>query len=152
MCKQGEGDAHPQQACILDEGFLERVNRQRSVFITEQQKHESEQRQKAENLREKISDFVSRHAHDYSDGRQQHSGHVLCSLVNEITVDESQRKCPGRRLGHVFDIPDVGKMYLAELVITHGEFQLIMLRFELGCPVVGNTSAVTSRINGVSGP
>jgi hypothetical protein len=152
MCKQGDGNTHPQQACIHDEGFLERVNRQRSTFLSERERHEEEQQKKDSTLREKLSDFVSRHAHDYSDGRQKTSGHVLCSLVNQITVDEKQRKCPGRRVGHIFEIPDVGKMYLAELVVTHGEFQLIMMRFELGCPVVGNTGAVTARINGSTGP
>ncbi len=152
MCKQSELDGYPPQACIHDQGFLDRVNQQRSVFVAEHKKHQDEQQQKAANLRETISDFISRHAHDYSDGRQQKSGHVLCSLVNQIAVDEKERKCPGKRLGHIFEIPDVGKMYLAELVVSHGEFQLIMLRFELGCPVVGNTSVVTGRINGVTGP
>jgi hypothetical protein len=152
MCRQNEVDGRPQGACILDEDFLRRVNRQRSVFIEEQERHEKEQRQKDETLRDKISDFISRHAHDYSDRRHERSGHVLCSLVNEITVDEGQDKFPGRKLGHICHIPNFGKLYLAELVVTHGEFQLIMLRFELGCPVVGKTSALTARINGVSGP
>jgi hypothetical protein len=144
MCQQGDGEGHPDQACIKDRGFLDRVNQQRSVFVAEKQKHEK--------LGNKISDFVSRHAHDYADNRQQSSGHVLCSLVKQITVDESQQQCPGTRLGHILEIPDVGKAYLAELVVTHGEYQLVMLRFELGCPVVGTTNAVVARINGVTGP
>ncbi len=152
LCKQGDGEAFPAEACIRDRGFLERVNRQRSVFLTEKQRHENEQRERPEGERNALSDFISRHAHDYSDGRQHASGHVLCSLVNQITIDESQRQCPARRMGHIFEIPDVGKLYLAELIVRHGEFQLIMLRFELGCPVVGTTGAVTARINGSTGP
>jgi hypothetical protein len=144
LCKTATGDGYPPLACIDDPGFLERVNRQRAVFIEEKRRHES--------LGNKVSDFVTRHASDYSDGRHQKSGHVLCSLVSQITVDESRKKCPGKRLGHIIDLPDVGKLYLAELVATNGHYQLIMLRSELGCPVAGGTSVVTARINGSTGP
>jgi hypothetical protein len=165
MCRQVDdltSEGHPKKACIRDQAFLDRVNRQRRVFISESERREEERSRNEQSRKErktedqdlgtKISDYIFRHAHDYADNRQQESGQVLCSLVNEITVDESQRTCPGRRVGHIFEIPDVGKMYLAELAVTHGEFQLIMLRFELGCPVVGTTSFVTARINGVTGP
>jgi hypothetical protein len=67
-------------------------------------------------------------------------------LVQQIDGD-----CEGK-LGHVIDLPDFGRIYLAELLLDRGSFQLIMLRFELGCPVVGDTSVVTAKINGRTQP
>jgi hypothetical protein len=144
MCQQGNSGTFPQESCLQDGGFMERVNQQRKAFADEKKKQES--------LGNKISDLVLRHASDYSDRRHEKSGHVLCSLVNQITVDESHRQCPGERLGHVITVPDFGKIFLAELLVSHGQYELIMLRFELGCPVVGNTTVVTARINGKTEP
>jgi hypothetical protein len=144
FCKTGPVDGYPQVATIDDPGLLDRVNRQRAAFI--------EEKRRQEGLGGKIRDFVTRHAYDYSDGRHQLSGHILCSLVNQITVDEKEKKCPGTQLGHIIDLPNVGKLYLAELTVSNGYYQLIMLRSELGCPVDGGTSVVTARINGSTGP
>lgn len=144
LCKTTDGDGFPQLANIDDPVFLGRVNQQRTVFI--------EERRRQEGLGKKTRDFVTRHASDYSDGRHQASGYLLCSLVSQITVNETEKQCPGTPLGHIFELPNVGKLYLAELLVAKGHYQLIMLRAELGCPVVGGTSVVTGRINGSTGP
>jgi hypothetical protein len=144
MCLQGNGDAFPQEPCLRDRAFLDRVNQQHGVF--------AEEKQRREGLGQEISDFVHRHADDYADGRHENIGHVLCSLVRGITVDESCGAFRGERLGHVISLPEFGKIYIAELAVAHGEYELHMLRFELGCPVVGDTTIVTGRINGKSYP
>jgi len=144
FCKTGKDGAHSGRSCTEDQAFLERVNQQRKLFIDE--------KKRLEKARNKVSDFVTRHASDYSDGKHRQSGHLLCSLVRKITVDESPKQFAGKKLGHILNIPDFGTVYLAELIVASGHFQLIMLRFELGCPVVGNTGVVVARINGVTGP
>lgn len=144
FCKTGKDGRHPERSCTDDDAFLERVNQQRKVFIDE--------KKRLEKARNKVSDFVTRHASDYSDGKHRKSGHLLCSLVRKITVDESQKQFAGKGLGHILHVPDFGKVYLGELIVSHGHFQLIMLRFELGCPVVGTTGVVVARVNGSTDP
>ena len=76
------------------------MNGQRSVFLAEKKRQES--------LGQKVSDLVSRHAYDYSGSKLKESGHVLCSLVQKIDGD-----CPGTKTGHVLELPDVGRIFLA---------------------------------------
>lgn len=136
LCLQGNGKNYPTQPVIEHQGFLDQVNDQKSPFLAQKQ-----------TLGAKVSNFVSRHAYDYAGNtRAKDSGHVLCSLVQKF-----EEEGPGQ-VGHVIDIPDFGRLYLAELLVDQGSFQLIMLRFELGCPVVGDASIVAARINGKTYP
>jgi hypothetical protein len=41
---------------------------------------------------------------------------------------------------------------LAELLLSGNSYELIMMRLELGCPVVGSTSMATDVVNGRGGP
>jgi hypothetical protein len=45
------------------------------------------------------------------------------------------------QVGHAITIPNFGSIFLAELFVTHGAYDLTMLRLELGCPVSGTVSA-----------
>lgn len=82
---------------------------------------------------------------------------IECSLVNNV-------ECPslGRSFGHVIDIPDFGKIYLAVLRIKHWEFvkdapkktliDLTMIELQLGCLAHGTGSIGNNVVNGSSYP
>ena len=63
-------------------------------------------------------------------------GLVLCSLVDSV-----EQKIPGRSFGHCIIIPDFGRIFLEELLVTRSSVQLSMIRAELGCNVAGQTTA-----------
>ena len=75
-------------------------------------------------------------------------GVICCSLVKKLTPE----KCPGvehlGHHGHVLVVPEFGKIYLAELVLTHGSKTLTMIRFELGSPQSGGGTVSQSGNNG----
>lgn len=66
---------------------------------------------------------------------------VLCSLVTEING----------KPGNSIVIPDFGTVYLAELIVDHYSYKLIMLRVELGSPVQGSMSMAAADLNGGGG-
>jgi len=72
---------------------------------------------------------------------------VVCSLVKEITG-----QFPGAPYGHVIEVPEFGKAFLAELVVDHNSFQLSMLRLELGCGTDGSVDVGSGRGNGTTYP
>jgi hypothetical protein len=75
------------------------------------------------------------------DGQAAGAGHggVLCSVVEKIEI--AKGTLPGTQVGHAITIPNFGAIFLAELFVTHGAYDLTMLRLELGCPVSGTVSA-----------
>ena len=74
-------------------------------------------------------------------------GYVLCSLVDEVQGAE-----PGSNFGHVIDVPDVGRLFLGELIVDQLTFKLSMLRVEFGCRADGNMSFADSSGGGVLMP
>ena len=136
FCSHGNGSEYPRESCFHNGGFRQRVRNQRSAFA----RHRN-------TLGNTISDWVERHSSSYSDEELDRSGHATCSLVRDITGD-----CPGTRVGHVIDIPEFGRIYLAELIVDFDSFQLSMIRLELGCPVQGDGGVGNARINGKTGP
>ncbi|HZQ95151.1 MAG TPA: hypothetical protein VFA67_09090 [Candidatus Sulfotelmatobacter sp.] len=74
-------------------------------------------------------------------------GILVCTLVEKIEVVRG--KLSGKIVDtNIIEIPNIGRMHLAELVVTGKSLQLIMMRLELGCPVVGSTSACAPQVNG----
>jgi hypothetical protein len=60
-------------------------------------------------------------------------GVLHCSLVKDMTTT-----CPGvKRQGHIFTVPQFGKIFLAEVIAEHSKRTLTMLRLELGSPTCG---------------
>ena len=59
---------------------------------------------------------------------------------------------PGRGFGNVLEIPEFGKIFLAELLVDHNSFRLIGIRLELGCASHGKVSVSTSHIEGRTQP
>jgi hypothetical protein len=73
---------------------------------------------------------------------------VLCSLVKDMRTT-----CPGvKRHGHVFVVPQFGRVFVGEVIAKHGTRTLTMLRLELGSPVAGNSSVAEVLVNGHTWP
>jgi hypothetical protein len=72
-------------------------------------------------------------------------GVVVCSLLEDMPID----KCPGvKRIGHAFEVPEFGRVYVGELFAQHRKRTLTMLRLELGCPVIGTIICAQAAGNG----
>ena len=75
-------------------------------------------------------------------------GVVYCSLVKDI----QPAKCPGivrhGHCGHVLEVPEFGKIHLAEILFQYGRKTLTMVRVELGSPNGGGITVVAADING----
>ena len=80
---------------------------------------------------------------------QKDTGAFLCSLIKgKIQVD-----CPGvRTAGHAVFIPDFGTVYLAEMMISHGQRTFSMLRFNLDSAVSASGAVACGTTNGKQYP
>jgi len=67
---------------------------------------------------------------------------VETSLVTELRVDG------WKSAGHVIEVPEFGKIFLAELKVDCNTFSLAMLRFKMGCIGHGSGTAGTNVVNG----
>jgi len=74
-------------------------------------------------------------------------GSIHCSLVKKFTP----AKYPGifNCHGHVLEVEEFGKIYLAELLLHHGSKTLTMLRVELGSPSGGGFTGAQASGNGL---
>jgi len=78
-------------------------------------------------------------------------GALVCTLVEKIEVVRG--KLAAKIVDtNIIEIPNIGRMHLAEFLVSGNSYELIMMRLELGCPVVGSTSASASKVNGVGYP
>ncbi|MGO9935955.1 MAG: choice-of-anchor P family protein [Steroidobacteraceae bacterium] len=59
-------------------------------------------------------------------------GTVLCSLVDGFDGAGSNEGS-----GHIVEIPGFGRIILGQLVVSSKSVQLVAIRAELGCPIVG---------------
>jgi hypothetical protein len=90
---------------------------------------------------------------------EQNRESLECSLVSSVSQD-----CPGEYRGHVIRIPGFGTIVLARVALTHQQIKrekdtvkattvrLSMIDFKLGCPAVGNVTAVAAANNGMPTP
>jgi len=74
-------------------------------------------------------------------------GFLVCSLVDKIEVIRG--KLPGKLVEpNILEIPNFGRLHLAEFLVDGQSYQLIMMRFELGCPTVGAVTVSSGKVNG----
>jgi hypothetical protein len=140
VCKQGAAGEFPGQPCIQDSQFLARVAEQRRRMADERSLPQwSTDRTIPNWVRE-------RYQWDNSDTRPGKDS-VLCTVVKEI-----RGQFPGQVFGNVFDVPDFGKGFLGELLVDSTAFRLVMARFEVGCPVTGDTGVGSANIEGRTHP
>jgi len=79
--------------------------------------------------------------------RFEDRGFLQCTLVKKIEVIRG--KLPGKQVApNIFEIPEFGRVHVAELLVSGDSYQLIMLRFELGCATQGTASVSTGKVNG----
>jgi hypothetical protein len=86
-------------------------------------------------------------------------GSIKCSLVNKV-----EGGYPGRSFGHVIDVPNFGKIYLAILNVEESDFgtptgaprattiTLTMIKMVMGCVGAGNLDGGVGKTNGTSRP
>jgi hypothetical protein len=82
---------------------------------------------------------------------------VECSLVNR-----AQGSYPGQSFGHVIEVPNFGKIYLAVLRIYQSDFKqdipkktlfdLTMIYLDMGCPAAGKLGVGNGVLNGATSP
>ena len=77
------------------------------------------------------------------------AGSLRCSLVKDFKAIEG--RLPERVGRNGLRIEDFGTIFLAELLVQHHSYQLIMIRFQLGSPVRGKMTAAVSKVNGSGG-
>ena len=78
-------------------------------------------------------------------------GFLACTLVEKIEIVRG--KLSGKIVGtNIIEIPNIGRIHLAEFLVSGNSYELIMMRMELGCPVAGNSSASATKVNGTGGP
>jgi hypothetical protein len=74
-------------------------------------------------------------------------GSIHCSLVKKFDPAD----CPGifTRHGCALEVEEFGKIYLAEVLLSHGSKTLTMIRVELGSPSGGGFSGAQGSSNGL---
>lgn len=73
-------------------------------------------------------------------------GSIHCSLVRKF--DPADYPGMFKYHGHVVDVPEFGKIYLAEVLLQCSRKTLTMLRIELGSPSSGNVTGPQADSNG----
>ena len=134
ICDQGNGRNYPDGPCVNDERFLDKA--------AEHYRRIND----AKNLPEwvKIRTVPEWIKERYKwDGEEEECGNVLCSVVQEVNG-----KFPGTPFGNVIELPDIGRLFLGELLVDCQSYRLIMTRLELGCRSHGNLSGPICLING----
>lgn len=143
MCSHEGNTLYPQRSCFLNEEFRARVRDQRRALA----KKFSDAGSKAGIWRDRISQLAQSYPGNYPDASVDDSGYIRCSLVEEI-----QGQISGVTVGNMQFLPDFGVVYFGELVVDFDSFQLIPLRFQLGCQVDGDGSSPSARVNGKTVP
>jgi hypothetical protein len=75
-------------------------------------------------------------------------GLIRCSLVQDLRFDTAEIT----RFGYILDVPQFGRIYLAELLISRYARRLNMLRVEMGCPAEGSVNVGYGDSNGSTFP
>ena len=88
-----------------------------------------------------------RERYTWDNARLRERAAVLCSLVTEVTG-----KFPGRPFGHVLEIPEIGRVFLGELLLDDNTYRIIGMRLELGCATQGSMSVSTASKEGIPYP
>jgi hypothetical protein len=78
-------------------------------------------------------------------------GALVCTLVEKIEVVRG--KLAAKIVDtNIIEVPNIGRIHLAEFIVSGNSYELIMMRLELGCPVQGQSSMVAPVVNGKGGP
>ena len=96
----------------------------------------------------------ARQKYDWNSSAAQKQGEVECSLVSSAVHPGM-----GTSFGNVFEVPNFGRIFLAELTVTRENedprshaFHLTMIRTELGCIAHGTSTTINFSVNGKTVP
>jgi hypothetical protein len=139
VCDQEMQGRYPKVPCVNDRGFLDRVGAQYRL-MTDPKKLRAWVKDKS------IPDWV----------KQRYNPNKLkdaeCGTILTTVVKDTEGEFAGRPFGNAFDVPEVGRVFLGELLVDCKSYQLIMLRLELGCSNSGGLSAGGVKANGGTYP
>ena len=88
-----------------------------------------------------------RERYTWDNAQRAERGCVLCSVVSQVNGE-----FPGRPFGSVLTIPEIGKVFLGELLVDRNTYRLIGIRVELGCTTSGSAALAAASIEGSTHP
>jgi hypothetical protein len=140
ICDQGNGRDYPENPCVSDERFLSRV--------AGQYRRMNDGKDLPEWVKDRtIPDWIRERYDVGALEEDEKSDYLITSIVKETSG-----KFPGRPFGNAFEIPDIGRLFLGELMVDGHTFRLTMLRVELGCRAKGSMGGPICLTNGVTKP
>ena len=139
ICRHSNEGEYPNQRCMYDRQFLAKVG--------EQYRRINDAKSMPDWIEDKtVPTWVKdRYKWDDSEAALSEKGSVLCSVVREIRGKFRET------LSQHYRDTQFGKIFLGELVVDYGSFQLIMVRMELGSPTEACVSAAVGKANGSGG-
>ncbi len=117
----------------ITEALFQETGRQQAAKLVKSAKAEPDQ--------DSLRWLIDRYGWMESDRKPAKDGFLLCSLVDGVGG-----AIPGRSFGHVLEIPDFGRIFLGELLVSPSLFRVSMIRAELGCTVHGGGNASCAAI------
>jgi len=133
----------------------------RKAVVATNCSHESAlERAQRKTVAELMADRFCWNAQSCQQGAPDDHGSIHCSLVDSIegidVVDESgiqdpaelRSRYPVRRHGYVVKVAEFGSIKVGELIIKPGERRLNLLRFQFGCPIMGDGTGASVTTNG----
>jgi hypothetical protein len=140
ICRHSNKGEYPDQRCMYDRQFLAKAGEQYTRI--------NDPKSMPDWIEDRtVPQWVQdRYKWNGSEAALSKKGYVLCSIVKEI-----RGRFPGKRYHNIIEIPEFGKIFLGELVVDYGSFQLIMVRMELGSPTEACISASVGKVNGQGG-
>ena len=147
---------HSDASLVVNAGLLGLPSGAKAIRvpITESVFHETGRQQAAKLVKSAKADadqdsvrwLIDRYGWMESERKPGKDGFLLCSLVDGVGG-----AVPGRSFGHVLEIPDFGRIFLGELLVSPSLFRISMIRAELGCTVHGggNGSCAAIGVHGV---
>lgn len=140
MCDQGlAAGRFPERAVVDNESFLDRA------------KAQYERMNNSKLLPEWVQDRSIpawvRERYTWDNAQLRERAAVSCSLVTEV-----RGQFPGRPFGHVLEIPEIGRVFLGELLLDDNTYRIIGMRLELGCATQGSLSVSTASKEGTGYP
>src|SRR5450631_160572 len=143
MCGQTPAGDKPY---LLDAAFMAQVSKQNETLVAASSLPESVR----SNYRGKLPDSAQlRKEWDafIAGKRPKPKAAVECSLVASLGATN-----PWNSAGHVIEVPEFGRVFLAELKVDCDTFGLTMIRLDMGCVAHGGTQASTAVVNGTTRP
>jgi len=139
MCDQGDADKYPGKPCLEDRKFV--------AAAEKQYKRMNDKAAFPAWVKDKTIPEWVKARYQWDNAKRDARGMVLCSLVKELDGE-----FPGKPCGHVLDVPEIGKIFLAELLVDHNSYRLVMMRLELGCGTKGGGGIGGGNIEGRTAP